>query len=70
MCTNTKDYFSENNYYRKIVTYQDVFQSILARSVGNWTGFGEMPSSAAGEILWIIFLFVFLVTINTPKRYQ
>jgi hypothetical protein len=27
-----------------MVTYLDVFPSILARSVGNWTGFGEMPS--------------------------
>jgi hypothetical protein len=31
------------------VTYQDVFPSILTRSVGNLTGFGEMPSSAAAK---------------------
>jgi hypothetical protein len=41
-----------------LVTYQDVFPSILARSVGNWTGFGEMPSSAAGEILALIIIFM------------
>jgi hypothetical protein len=39
----------ENNYYRKRVTYQDVLPSILARSVGYWTGFGDMPSSAAED---------------------
>jgi hypothetical protein len=35
----------------KHLSNQDVFPSILARSVWNWTGFGEMPSSAAGKIL-------------------
>jgi hypothetical protein len=34
----------ENDFYRKIVTYQDVLPLILARAVGYWTGFGEMLS--------------------------
>jgi hypothetical protein len=33
------------------VTYQDVFPSILARSVGNWTGFGEMASRDGSSLL-------------------
>jgi hypothetical protein len=32
--------------------YHDVLPSILACSVERWTGFGEMPSSAAGKVLY------------------
>jgi hypothetical protein len=42
----------ENNYYCKIVTYYDVLPSILASSGERWTRFGEMPSSAAGKVLY------------------
>jgi hypothetical protein len=41
----------ENNYYREIVTYHDVLLSILACLVERWSGLGEMPSSASGEVL-------------------
>jgi hypothetical protein len=34
-----------------IVTYHDVLPSVLACSFERWTGFGEMPSPAAGEKL-------------------
>jgi hypothetical protein len=33
------------------MTYHYVLPSILACSVERWTGFGEMPSSAAEEFL-------------------
>jgi outer membrane lipopolysaccharide assembly protein LptE/RlpB len=31
--------------------YRDVIPSILACSVERWTGFREMPSSAAGQVV-------------------
>jgi hypothetical protein len=54
------------------VNYHDVLPSILDCSVERWTGFGGMPSSAAGEVLCFYVLLRNLATEDgiSPKPVQ